>query len=188
MKRGFAIALAYLALLLIPVGLGAVLIPSLVGQIEDLADNVPEYAQDVTEFVQDNETLNDLNEKYDFTSEIQSAADDLPSRIGDAAGVLQDIGVGVVNSIFAGVTILILSDLHGRRRAALGGGVRALAAARAGGAHRPRPAPHRDAIGNYVGGALVQATIAGGERVHRAHDPRRAVRRRRWRWSSPSST
>ena len=59
--------------------------------------------------MQDNETLNDLNDKYDFTSEIQSAADDLPSRIGDAAGLLQDIGVGVVNSIFAAVTILILS-------------------------------------------------------------------------------
>src|ERR671919_369588 len=100
---------AVLRTVLIPVAIGALLIPELVTQAEELAQDVPGYAQDVTEFVQDNETLNDLNEKYDFTSEIESAASELPSRIGDAAGILGDIGVGFVNSIFAAVTILILS-------------------------------------------------------------------------------
>ncbi len=161
MKRGLAIALVYLALVLIPIGLGALLIPNIVGQIETLAGNVPEYAQDVTDFVQGNETLNDLNDKYDFTSEIQNAADDLPSRIGDAAGVLQDIGVGVVNSVFAAVTILILSIFMvagGPRWAELF--VRSQPPGRAERVDRAL----RDvanAIGNYVGGALAQATIAG---------------------------
>ena len=143
MKRGLAIALAYGALILIPIGLGALLIPNIVGQVEDLASNVPEYAQDVTDFVNENETLNDLNEKYDFTSELQSLADDLPSKIGDAAGVLQDIGVGVVNSIFAAVTILILSIFMvggGPRWAA---GLRHAAAAGPPRADRPRPARRR---------------------------------------------
>jgi predicted PurR-regulated permease PerM len=129
--------------------------------VENLADNVPQYADDVTEFVQENQTLNDLNDKYDFTSELQNVADDLPSRIGDAAGVLQDIGVGVVNSIFAAVTILILSVFM------VGGGPRwAEAFVRA----QPPGRAERierglisigNAIGNYVGGAIVQATIAG---------------------------
>jgi predicted PurR-regulated permease PerM len=161
MKRGLAIAISYMGLILIPIGLGALLVPSLVNQVEELADNVPQYAQDVEDFVQENETLADLNEKYDFTSEIQSAADDLPSRIGDAAGLLQDIGVGVVNSVFAAVTILILSIFM------VGGGarwahafIRSLPPDRAERVDRAL----RDvanAIGNYVGGALVQATIAG---------------------------
>jgi predicted PurR-regulated permease PerM len=161
MKRGLAIALAYAALVMIPIGLGALLIPSLVGQIENLAENVPQYAQDVTDFVNENNTLNNLNDKYDFTGEIQNAADDLPSKIGDAAGVLQDIGVGVVNSIFAAVTILILSIFM------VGGGNRwAQAFVRA----QPPPRAERierafrdvaNAIGNYVAGALAQATIAG---------------------------
>ncbi len=161
MKRGLAIAVSYLALVMIPIGLGALLIPSLVGQIENLADNVPQYAQDVTEFVQENNTLNDLNDKYDFTSELQSLADDLPSKIGDAAGVLQDIGVGVVNSIFAALTILILSIFM------VGGGQRW-----AESFVESQPPEHaarleralRDvanAIGNYVAGALLQATLAG---------------------------
>ena len=161
MKRGLAIALSYLALIAIPIGLGALLIPSLVGQIENLAENVPQYAQDVTNFVNDNRTLNDLNDKYDFTSELQSLADDLPSKIGDAAGVLQDIGVGVINSIFATVTILILSVFM------VGGGPRWAEAF-----VRSQPPGHAarieralrdvaDAIGNYVAGALLQATVAG---------------------------
>ena len=161
MKRGLAIALAYLGLIMVPIGLGALLIPPIVNQIEDLAGNVPEYAQDVTEFVNDNGTLSDLDEKYDFTSEIQSAADDLPSKIGDAAGVLQDIGVGVVNSVFATVTILILSIFM------VGGGPRWVEAfVRAQPPDRAQRIERalRDvanAIGNYVGGALLQATIAG---------------------------
>jgi len=161
MKRGLAIAIAYLVLIMIPIGLGALLIPSLVGQIEDLAGNVPQYAQDVTDFVQENNTLNDLNDKYDFTSELQSAADDLPSKIGDAAGVLQDIGVGVVNSIFATLTILILSIFM------VGGGRRwAEAFVRAqppGRSERVERALQdvANAIGNYVAGALLQATLAG---------------------------
>ena len=160
-RRGPAIAIAYIALIMIPVGLGVLLIPSLVNQIEDLADNVPEYAQDVTEFVQDNETLSDLNEKYDFTSEIESAAGELPSKIGDAAGVLQDIGVGVVNSIFAAITIMILSIFM------VGVGPRYAAAfVRAQPANRQERVARAlgriaNAIGNYVGGALLQATIAG---------------------------
>ena len=40
----------------------------------------------------------------------------LPTKIGDAAGTLRDIGVGFVNSIFAGVTILILSIFMVGRR------------------------------------------------------------------------
>ena len=161
MKRGPAIALSYLLLILIPIGLGAALIPSMVGQVEQLANDVPQYAQDVTEFVNQNETLSNLNQDFDITSELQSLAQDLPSKIGSAAGVLSDIGVGVVNSIFAGVTILILSIFM------VGGGERWIRAflqtqpeARA--RRIERALQHvADAIGNYVGGALLQATIAG---------------------------
>src|SRR5918995_168243 len=107
--RGFAIAIVYLILILIPIGLGALVIPGLVSQAEDLAGNAPEYAQAVTDFVNENKTLRNLNEDYDITTKLQDEAEKLPSRIGDAAGTLQDIGVGIVNSVFAGLTIFILS-------------------------------------------------------------------------------
>jgi predicted PurR-regulated permease PerM len=161
MRRGLAIALTYLLLLLIPIGLGAVLLPPIVNEISDLATNAPEYVQDVEDYVRDNETLNDLNNKYDITEKLQEEAEKLPERAGDAAGVLRDIGFGLVSSIFAGVTILILSIFMvaaGPRW--IEGFVRV---------QRPEHAERiertlrriANAIGNYVGGALLQATIAG---------------------------
>jgi predicted PurR-regulated permease PerM len=162
MKRGLAIALTYFLLLLIPIGLGAALLPPIVNQISDVATNAPEYVQDVEDYVNDNKTLSDLNEKYDITQKLQEEAAKLPSKAGDAAGVLRDIGFGLVNSVFAAVTILILSIFmvaSGPRW--VEGFIRM---------QRPEHAERiertlrriANAVGNYVGGALLQATIAGG--------------------------
>ena len=161
MRRGFAIAVVYITLLLIPIGLGALLIPSLVNQGEDLANNAPEYAQDVTDFVNENETLRNLNDDYDITAKLQDEAEMLPSKIGDAAGTLRDIGIGFVNSVFAGLTILILSIfmVSGGRRWI----ERFLETRNPEQKERiGRALDHiGNAVGNYVAGALLQATIAG---------------------------
>src|SRR5262249_42634366 len=106
-KRGLAIFLVYLALLMIPIGLRAGLLPPLVHQVGDLATNAPHYVQDAEDYIHKNKTLNDLNEKYDITQKLKDEANKLPSKAGDAASVLRDIGFGLVSSIFAGVTILI---------------------------------------------------------------------------------
>ncbi len=161
MKRGLAIALVYLGLLAIPIGLGAVLLPPIVNQVSDVATNAPSYVQDVEDYVNDNKTLRDLNEKYDITQKLSDEAEKLPSKAGDAAKVLRDIGFGLVSSIFAGVTILILSIFmvaSGPRW--IEGFIRM---------QRPEHAERiertlrriANAVGNYVGGALLQATIAG---------------------------
>ena len=160
-KRGLAIAIVYLGIVLIPIAIGAVFIPPLVTQGAELVAAAPQYAQDVNEFVQSNETLANLEERYDLTGRLQDFASELPSRIGDAATALRDFGAGVFSSVFAAVTILILSIFM------VGGGprwTRVLIERQP-----PERARHlqnaltrvADAIGNYVGGAFVQATIAG---------------------------
>lgn len=161
MKRGPAIALVYVMIVLVPVGLGALIIPPIVNQVEVFAQDVPGYVDDIEEFVSGNETLADLEEEFDLTGKLQDLAADAPSKIGDAAGTLRDIGVGVVNSIFAAFTILILSIFM------VGGGPRwreaLLRAQPPERAERLRRAFDHiaQAIGNYVGGALAQATLAG---------------------------
>ena len=174
MRRGLAIALVYITLILIPIGVGALVVPSLVSQAEDLAGNAPEYAQDVTDYVNENETLRGLNDDYDITTKLEEEAATLPEKVPDAAGALRDIGVGFVNSVFAGITILILSIFM------VGGGPRWIESALSGrpfaGVFNAEPATHDPqqkqrmeralnhigaAVGGYVGGALVQATIAG---------------------------
>jgi predicted PurR-regulated permease PerM len=161
MRRGAAVGLVYLGLILVPVLILSALIPPIVTQGNNLAQSLPDYARDVTEFVQDNRRLRELEADYDITGKLEEQAGKLPARLGDAAGVLSDIGVGVVNSLFAGITIIVLSVfmLNSAR-----GWLDAFA---------DRYPPERArwikrlydrigaTVGNYVAGALLQATIAG---------------------------
>jgi predicted PurR-regulated permease PerM len=161
MKRGFAVAIVYLALILTPFALIGLLVPPIVTQANNLVQNLPQYAQQVTDFVNGNDRLRQLQEDYDITGKLEQEAAKLPERLGDAAGVLSDIGLGIVNSVFQAVTILVLSIFM------VGSGRRLL--------HvwaRQYPSEREawmrnlferisNAIGNYVAGALLQATIAG---------------------------
>ncbi len=160
MRRGFAIAIVYFGLLMVPVGIGALIVPPIVTGAEDLAKNAPAYAQDVTKFVNENERLQELNEDYDITGKLQEEAAKLPDKLGDAAGVLRDVGLGIVNSIFAVVTILIMTAFM------LGGGrrwimtwLRYVPEERAERIERVVDRSAR-AVGNYVAGALAQALLA----------------------------
>ncbi len=161
MPRGLAIASVYTMLVALPFVLIALFVPPLVSQAEELVNNLPEYAADVTDFVNESETLSGLNEDYDITGTLEEEAQKLPEKIGDATQTLSDIGVGLVSSLFALVTILILSIFM------VSGGAkwieRFLAAQEPDRAERLRRAFEHiaSAIGGYVGGALVQATIAG---------------------------
>jgi predicted PurR-regulated permease PerM len=161
MRRGFAISLTYLGLLLVPVLLIALIVPPLITEANNFADNVPRYADDVTEFVQDNERLRELNKDYDVTSKLEEEAGKLPSRLGGAAGTLRDIGFGIVNSLFALITILVLTAFllsSGRdwTDAFIDSRPRE---------QRDRLRRARDnmasAVGGYVAGALTIAFIAG---------------------------
>jgi predicted PurR-regulated permease PerM len=109
MRRGLAIASVYLALLGAIVGLGLVLIPPIVTQVNKLADNAPQYAQDVQDYVNKNKRLRKLERDYKITDKLKTEAEKLPSKLGNAAGVLKDIGFGIVNSLFALITILVLT-------------------------------------------------------------------------------
>jgi predicted PurR-regulated permease PerM len=161
LRRGFAITIVYLGVILIPVLIGAVLVPPIVDQANNLATNAPRYARDLTNTVRNNKTLHDLDTKYDLTGKIQEQAAKLPGKVGAAAGVLASVGAGIISSVFAGLTILILSifmvgGAPRWRRAFIGLNPENRAAAlnrlfdRTG-----------TAVGGYVRGALLQALIAG---------------------------
>ena len=161
MKRGLAITLVYLGLMAVPVALGALMVPPLVNGASDLAEEAPQYADDVTKFVNDNPRLRDLDADYDLTGTLREQAAKLPSKLGGAAGTLRDVGLGLVNSIFALVTILILTAfMLGGGRRWIDHGLRYMPEDRA---ERIERVMRRSAaaVGNYVAGALAQATLAG---------------------------
>jgi predicted PurR-regulated permease PerM len=161
MKRGVAIAIVYIGLLAVPILLIALIVPPLITEANHFADNVPQYADDVTEFVQENDRLREINKDYDITGKLEQEAGKLPNRLGGAAGTLRDIGFGIVSSLFALLTILVMTAFL------LGSGKqwgdRIIAS---------RPPEERQrlrrsldhmagAVSGYVAGALTIAVIAG---------------------------
>jgi predicted PurR-regulated permease PerM len=160
-RRGLSIALVYVALLLVPVALGALIVPPVVQGANDLAEKAPQYAADVRDFVERNRTLRNLEQDYGVVTKIEEEAQKLPGKLGGAAGRLRDVGVGLVNSVFAGVTILVLSVFM------VAGGRgwirRAIDLQAPDRAERLNDVVDRMtvAVGNYVAGALAQATVAG---------------------------
>ena len=160
-RRKLSIAIVYIVLILVPVVLAGLLVPPVVEQLNNLINNLPVYVSDLQDLVEKNDQLRSLEQDYNITAELQKQASTLPGKVGDAAGILSDIGLGLVNSIFAGITILVLSLFmmsSGR------GWLDWLA---------DRQGPERSewlkrlydrigrAVGNYVAGALGQALIAG---------------------------
>jgi predicted PurR-regulated permease PerM len=160
-RRGLAITGVYLGLLLVPILVALLVVPPMVTQLTNLVNDLPAYAQDAQDFANRNPTLRRLERDYKITERLQEQARALPSKIGDAAGVLQDAGLTIVNSLFALVTILVLSAFM------LGSGRtwvdRAIALQPEERAVRLRRVADSSAsaVGAYVGGALLQATIAG---------------------------
>jgi predicted PurR-regulated permease PerM len=161
MRRGFAITLVFLGLLAVPLLLIALIVPPLITEADKFAKNVPDYARDVTEFVENNKRLRSINEDYDITGQLEKEAAKLPDKLGGAAGTLRDVGLGIVNSLFALITILVLTAFllsSGR------GWADALIASRPP-EQRERLGRSRDnmakAVAGYVAGALTIALIAG---------------------------
>ena len=176
MHRGLAIGLSYLALLLIPVLLALILVPPIVNGVDDLAVKAPDYAAQAQDYVQKNKTLRKLEDDYGVITQLEEQAKKLPQKLGTAAGTLTNIGLGVVNSIFAGVTILILSIfmvVDGRRWV-----IKALALQPAERAARLDRALSgiSTAVANYVGGAAGPGDDRRPDELHRHGDPRDPVR------------
>jgi predicted PurR-regulated permease PerM len=161
LPRGLAIGIVYLGIVLAPFAIGAILIPPAVEQGVKLARNLPDYIDDLNRTIQENEQLRELNEKYDLTQKLDDLADNLISDLGSAPAALADIGGSIVSSVFALVTILVMSMfMVSRGRAWLDA---ALSYRPPHQAERIRRATDRiaTAVASYVGGALAQATIAG---------------------------
>lgn len=161
MPRGAAIALVYFGLILIPIVIGAILVPPAVRASSDLVSNFPSYVDDLNDTVQHSETLKNLNENFDLVGKLRDLANNAAGSLDDVASTLADLGAGLLGSLFALLTILVMSIfIVGRGHA----WTRALLATR-----RPEEAEAIGraldrmavAVSGYVGGALAQATIAG---------------------------
>ena len=161
MPRALAIAIVYLAVLLIPIGISAAVLPPIVDQGVSFVNDLPGYTDDLQNEVQKNPDLAKLNHDFGLTNELNRIAQDAPTKIGEAATIIRDFGSGLVSSLFAGLTIYILSIFMVARGRSWIDGLLSLRSGRESKAASVALDRIANAVGNYIAGAAVQATIAG---------------------------
>jgi predicted PurR-regulated permease PerM len=156
--RGRAVTLIFLGALAIVVLFASLVIPRLVSQVGDLADNIPGYVDELS-------TRDDAIGRYvrenDVAERLQSFVEELPDKITNSFGTIVGVAGRVGSVIFNTVTVAILTIYfmlslpRMRRTAAIGFAPGA----------RQRAEDVMDQaisrIGGYVAGILTTASIAG---------------------------
>ncbi len=105
MRRGFAVGLVLLGVLLFFTGFGFAVVPPIVDQASEFVDKAPDY---VTQ-LQDNERIAALDERFGLLDRAQRMLDD-PERIGvSAAGGVLGVGKVVFSAFFSALTVLIVT-------------------------------------------------------------------------------
>lgn len=160
-KRVAAILLVYLALILMLVAFGALVVPPLVEQVQELVQFITNLTRRPGGPEQG---LRDLAERVGlgaYFDTLREQASTLPTRLGGAVGPLLSFTVGIVTSITATISILLMTFfllLDGRRF--VEAGLRLFSMAQ-----RPRLRrvldQSADAVHGYISGSLTLALIAG---------------------------
>jgi predicted PurR-regulated permease PerM len=103
--RWLAILLVYLGIGGSIFGIGLLIVPPLVTGVEDLSGDLPGYVDDL----RNNETFRDYDDRYHITEKLREQAQQLPSKLGDAAGTLRDVTVGVFTRFVQLFSILVIT-------------------------------------------------------------------------------
>jgi predicted PurR-regulated permease PerM len=105
--RSLAILLVYLGITGAIFGVGLLVVPPVVRGVDQLSEDLPGYVSDLRK----NKRIREFDDKYHITPELRKQANNLPERLGDAAGTLKDVTVEVFTRIVQLVTILVITFL-----------------------------------------------------------------------------
>lgn len=103
--RWVAILLVYLGISGAIFGIGLVIVPPLVTGVESLSSDLPGYVNDL----RNNPTFREYDNRYHITQKLKQQANQLPSKLGDAAGTLRDVTVGVFSRFVELFSILVIA-------------------------------------------------------------------------------
>ncbi|HEU4657019.1 MAG TPA: AI-2E family transporter [Capillimicrobium sp.] len=112
--RWLAILVVYLLIAVGVFGIGLLIVPPIVDQVDKLTTNLPGYIEDL----RNSDTFARYDDEYGITDALNRQAEQLPSRLGDAAGALQSVTVGAFTAVIQLVTVLTMTFfllLDGRR-------------------------------------------------------------------------
>lgn len=105
MRRAPAILLVYVAALAAVAGLGAIVIPPVVDEIQQFAREAPRYVREI----QNSKTLREYDKRYDITAKLEGQAGKLPGTLANAASELESVTVGVFKRIVELIAVLVIA-------------------------------------------------------------------------------
>jgi predicted PurR-regulated permease PerM len=103
--KGLSILLVYVLIAASIFGVGLLIVPPVVTQVDQLAKDIPGYVADL----RSNKQFRKYDDKYHISAKLNEQARKLPSHLGEAAGALQSITVGVFGAIVQLVTVLTMT-------------------------------------------------------------------------------
>jgi predicted PurR-regulated permease PerM len=109
LPRWLAIVAAYVLFLVAFTFLVLSVIPPIVREVEQLGSQLPTYVKDFENWANNNDQFRELNDKYDITSLLSSEASQIPAKLGDAAGAVKEITVGILGNIVEAVVVFTLT-------------------------------------------------------------------------------
>jgi predicted PurR-regulated permease PerM len=156
-SRVLSILLVYLLIAGGIFGVGLLVVPPVVNQVQGLANDIPRYLKDLRK----NKQFRKYDQKYKITRKLNEQAQKLPSRLASAAGTLKSVTVGVfaaATKLITVLTIAFLLLLDGKRL--VEAAFRLMRPDREG-RYRKVAADVYRAISGYVAGNLAISVIAG---------------------------
>ena len=105
MRRGFAVLVVLVGVLLFFTGFGFAVVPPIVDQAQEFAEQAPDYVRQL----QENDRIASLDERFGLLDRLERMLDD-PERIGvSAAGGVLGVGKVVFGFFFSALTVLIVT-------------------------------------------------------------------------------
>lgn len=155
--RAPAILLVYVASFVLLIGIGLLLVPPVVSEVDELVKDAPGFVSDLG----DSSTYRQLDKEYDLSEKLLAEAQKLPRHLDDLTSILADITVGVFARLTQLVIVLVLAFLllmSGGR--ILDFGFSQLDPAIERRARRAAEGIGK-AVAGYIAGSLLLAVIAG---------------------------
>ena len=157
LSRGRAVGIVLVGVLLFFVGFGFAVVPPIVDQVGQLADEAPRYVREL----QENDRIAELDERFNFLDRARDYVEQ-PEKAGTKVfGGVLGVGKVVFSAFFSTLTVLILTLYFLSNLPTIKGNF-----------YRTIPRSRRarvglltdeilERVGGYVGGALVIAACAG---------------------------